>query len=334
MTKKERIRAAVAGKQPDKLPYSFWTHLPDVDLDPVALAEATYEFYKEYDLDFIKTMNNGMYAVEDFGCVADYSEIAAGGVAKLASTPVAEPSDWAKIAVCPLDKGSLARELHSLSLLLEKLRHEDVPVLFTVFTPITIADKLSRGALLDHIRNGHGAQVKQALEAITETTARLAAEAVRLGADGIFFASQLSAYDSMTTAEYQEYGVPYDLRVLEAAKDGWFNTIHAHGDNIMFEVLREYPVAAFNWHVWETLPTLDEAYALSGLCLMGGLNRMDITAGNRNEIRNQIYECCKRMGGKNHILTPGCVIRYPLDKETLTYVKQAKELVESHCCKR
>lgn len=46
MTKKERIQAAIAGEKPDKLPYSFWTHLPGIDLNPELLAEKTYEFYK------------------------------------------------------------------------------------------------------------------------------------------------------------------------------------------------------------------------------------------------------------------------------------------------
>lgn len=331
MNKKERIRAAVTGGQPDKLPYSFWSHLPGIDLDPVKLANATYEFYREYDLDFIKTMNNGMYAIEDFGCKVDYSDIVNGGVAKLVSSPVNSADDWAKLEACPIDKGSLARELSSLKLLLGKVRNENVPVLFTVFSPVTIADKLCGKHLVDHVAAGHGKAVKRALEVITETTAALSAEAIRLGADGVFFASQLSTYDAVTPAFYREYGVPYDLRVLEGAKNGWFNTIHAHGTNIMFEILREYPVAVFNWHAWETLPTMDEAHALSGRCLMGGLGRMDITKGNRNEIRNQIFECYKLMHGRHHILTPGCVIRYPLDKETLEYVKCAKDLVETSC---
>ena len=83
MTKIERAAAAVSGEKPDRVPYSFWTHLPGIDLDPVLLAEKTYEFYKEYDIDVIKTMNNGMYAVEDFGCTVDYSEIQKGGTAKI-----------------------------------------------------------------------------------------------------------------------------------------------------------------------------------------------------------------------------------------------------------
>ena len=93
MTKRERIQAAVKGTKPDKLPYSLWTHLPGIDLDPALLAEKTYEFYKTYDVDFIKTMNNGMYPIEDFGCAVDYSEIARGGDAKVNDTPVREESD-------------------------------------------------------------------------------------------------------------------------------------------------------------------------------------------------------------------------------------------------
>ena len=86
MTKKERIKAAVSGQKPDCLPYSLWTHMPGIDLDPVLLAEKTYEFYKTYDVDFIKTMNNGMYAIEDFGCEVDYSDIERGGVARVTKT--------------------------------------------------------------------------------------------------------------------------------------------------------------------------------------------------------------------------------------------------------
>lgn len=328
MTKRERIKAAVNGARPDKLPYSLWTHLPGIDLDPVLLAEKTYEFYKTYDVDFIKTMNNGMYAIEDFGCTVDYSEIEKGGVAKITSTPVKEASDWSKLAPCSFTEGSLKRELTSLKIILEKTAKEDVPVLFTVFSPITTADKISGKKLLTHIREGHGKEVKQALTIITETTMKLAEQAIRLGADGIFYASQMSSYDTMTAKEYEEYGKPYDLLVLEAAKDGWFNTIHAHGSNIMFDLLKDYPVSVFNWHAGETLPELDEAFLMTGKCLMGGLKRMDITNRNKNEIQNQIYESFKALKGLHQILTPGCVIRYPLDDEMLCFVKQMKDYIE------
>ena len=91
MTKAERIRAAVEGRDVDVVPFSFWSHFPDVDMDPEKLAECTYSFYKTYDVDFIKTMSNGMYSIEDLGCTVDYSGIKAGGVAKLVHTPIQQP---------------------------------------------------------------------------------------------------------------------------------------------------------------------------------------------------------------------------------------------------
>lgn len=328
MTKRERIRAVVEGREPDKLPYSFWTHLPGIDLDPERLAEETYKFYRTYDVDFIKTMNNGMYAIEDFGCEIDYSEVLKGGVAHVVKTPIHQAEDWYKLSVCPVDKGSLARELKSLALLLEKTKQEDVPVIFTVFSPITTANKLSGGTLRQYLADGHDEAVHHALKIITETTCQVAKRAIELGADGIFFAAQSSTYDFMTAEEYEEYGVPYDMEVLEAAKDGWMNTIHAHGPNIMLELLKNYPVDVFNWHAWETYPAVDEASLVTGKCLMGGLNRTDITQCNRNAIRHQIFECFKMMKGRGQILTPGCVIRYPLDTKMLGFIKTTKEEIE------
>lgn len=328
MTKRERIRAAVTGGTPDRLPYAFWTHLPGIDLDPVRLSEETYSFYKAYDLDFIKTMNNGMYPIEDFGCTIDYSQIPLGGVAKVTSTPIHSAADFKKLEPCSIEKGSLARELRGLDLLMEKLKGEDVPVLFTAFSPLTTANKLSGNTLRKYLDEGEKEAVHYALRVITDTTCALVKEVIRRGADGIFFANQSGTYSFMNTEEFAEFGVPYDKEVLEAAGEGWMNTIHAHGTDIMFELYKDYPVDCFNWHAWETLPAVDEAHILSGKCLMGGLNRTDITNCRRNEVRNQIFQCFRMMKGRNMILTPGCVIRYPLDEKMLRFIRQAKDEVE------
>lgn len=329
MTKRERIQAAVNGQKPDKLPYSFWTHLPGIDLDAERLAEETFRFYKTYDVDFIKTMNNGMYAIEDFGCEIDYSDILKGGVAKVIKTPIHCADDWKNLQICPVDQGSLSRELRMLDLLLARLKGEEVPVIFTVFSPLTTANKLCGGKLKEYLEDGHGELIRSALDIITETTCRMASAAIEHGADGIFFACQSSTYDLFREDVYREFGVPYDLRVLEAAGDGWMNTIHAHGTNIMFEILKDYPVHVFNWHAWETLPAIDEASLLTGKCLMGGLNRTDITKQDHNSIRHQIFECFRLMHGRNMILTPGCVIRYPLDPDTLSFIRKAKDEIET-----
>lgn len=35
----EKIRAVLDGHLLDTVPFSFWTHFPEIDLDPVLLAE-------------------------------------------------------------------------------------------------------------------------------------------------------------------------------------------------------------------------------------------------------------------------------------------------------
>lgn len=269
MTKAERIAAAIRGDAVDRVPYSLWSHLPTIDLDPVANAEHTYEFYKTYDVDILKTMNNGMYSVEDFGVTVDYADIERGGVAKIISTPVHTPEDWLKVKPVSLHEGALAREQDYLKRLLKKTNGE-VPVIFTVFSPLTTANKLCP-QLMEHIASCHGEQVKAALTAITETTCALVQRVIELGADGIFFATQLSSYDLVKEDFYKEYGMPYDVAVLSASQ-GWCNVLHAHGKHIMFPLLRKYPVQIFNWHAWESLPGIHEAQVMTGKCIMPALN--------------------------------------------------------------
>lgn len=325
MTKPERIAAAIKGDPVDRVPYSLWSHLPMIDEDPVQNAEHTYDFYQKYDVDILKTMNNGMYSAAAFGCSIDSSDVPKGGVTRITSTPVHGPEDWLKIEPVSLHTGTLNREQEYLKLLLKKTNGE-VPVVFTVFSPLTTAKKLCPDLIL-HVKRGHGDKVKKALKAITETTCALVQRVIELGADGIFFATQLSSYDLTEESFYREYGMPYDLAVLSASS-GWCNVLHAHGKNIMFPILRKYPVQIFNWHAWESLPTIAEAQLMTGKCIMAGLERMDITDHHKNEIEYQIYETLRQTGGRKVILSPGCVIRYPLDEEMLSFVRKAKEEIE------
>ena len=229
-----------------------------------------------------------------------------------------------------VNAGALAREQEYLRLLLDKTRGT-VPVIFTVFSPLTTAYKLCPD-LMRHVAEGFGEEVKAGLRAITESTCALVQRVIEMGADGIFFATQLSSYAAGEENFYREYGMPYDLAVLSASS-GWCNVLHAHGKDIMFPLLRKYPVQIFNWHAWESLPEIGEAQALTGKCIMAGLERMDITGGRKNEIEYRIYKTLRQTGGRKIILSPGCVIRYPLNEEILAFVRKAKNEIEEKLLK-
>mgnify|MGYP003511602617 CR=1 FL=1 len=62
MTREERIRAAIAGRETDRVPVAAWMHLSEHDQDPISLAEAEVELTEKYDFDYIKMMPFGLYS--------------------------------------------------------------------------------------------------------------------------------------------------------------------------------------------------------------------------------------------------------------------------------
>lgn len=328
MKKIERVRAALRGEIPDRPPYGFWTHLPGIDLDPGRLAAETAAFCSRYDLDFVKSMPNGFYCVEDWGAVCDYSEIERGGVAKVVRPAVASTADWDTISRLDVTRGSFNRELTHLALLAVRVG-AGVPVLATVFSPLTVAAKLSNGAVRGHLA-GQAETVVHALEAITETTCAFVRTALERGCAGVFFAVQDASFDLLDEADYRVFGAPYDRRVLAAARaaGAWFNVVHMHGDDVMFDLLSQYDVAALNWHIGETPPSIRE-YRDGGSVkpILGGLQRGHLTHRNIAAVREDIARAMAESGGRGLLLAPACVIRHPVDADTLAATAAAiKEL--------
>lgn len=318
MNKTQRIRATLRGEATDRVPYGFWTHRPDIDLDPERLAEETAAYAQRLDLDFVKSMPNGFYCVEDWGCELDFSDVARGGVGRVVRPAVTTPADWARLAAIDPQQGALGRELRHLARLV-KLVGPDVPVLATVFSPLTIANKLSNGAHRAHL-DTHLQQVTAGLEMITKVTSAFTRAALAAGCAGIFFATQDATYQLFDAERYRRYGEHYDHQVLQAARDagGWFNAVHMHGDDVMFDVLRHYPVHALNWHIGETPPSIAD-YRNSGgtLPILGGLQRGHITNKNLDAVYADIDATMAQTQGRGIIIAPACVIRHPADEATI-----------------
>ena len=110
--------------------------------------------------------------------------------------------------------------------------------------------------------------------------------------------------------------------VLAAAREagGWFNVLHMHGDDVHFDLLSAYEVSALNWHIGET-PTRIEDYRRAGGTrpIVGGLRRQDLTESRLDGIRRSIGQTVAETDGRGLILTPACVIRYPVVPDTLRH---------------
>jgi uroporphyrinogen decarboxylase len=327
MLPRQRIESALSGQAVDRPPFSLWSHFStEVDHHPQALAQATYAFATKHRLDFIKTMNNGMYSAEAYGCSIDFSDVSKGGVAKVIDTPIKKIEDWRKVEEIGLAEGALKREVDSVRCLLETVtngstEYRDLPIIFTVFSPLTTAHKISQGKVFDHIDGGGEKIVGEALSRIAETTARLCAEVIALGVDGVFFATQLCQRGLASEDVYRKYGLPYDLQALAGAGGGWFNALHLHGEDVMFDFVNDYPVHCVNWHIWESPPALPVALATTQKCIMGGIKRASVSNGVIAEIAEQVSDVMAATKGKRIILTPGCGLRQPVDENAITFTR-------------
>lgn len=318
MTSADLLRAALAGERTPRSPYGFWTHFPGTDLDPVLLAEETLRFARATQMDFIKSMPNGMYFVEDWGVVSDYSDIASGGAARIVSSPIARAADWAKIQPLDVTKGALGRELDHLRRVVAGAG-PDLPVLATVFSPLTIARKLCPTGFDQYLATERPT-IKTALGTIAAMVREFSEHAIRLGCAGVFFAIQ-DATSVVGAETYAELGRPFDLAALEGAQKGWCNAIHLHGDDILFSAVADYPVQVLNWHIGETAPSIAEYRAQGGRkAVLGGIRRYNLTRGDETGVAEDIAAARAADNARGVLFGPGCVIRHPCNLDVLKKV--------------
>jgi uroporphyrinogen decarboxylase len=335
MTHKQRIEAALAYKETDRLPYSIWMHHPNRDRSPRRLAELMFKMQQEMDLDFVKYMPFGLHSTIDWGL--DMDVFPGFFEPPVPHAPViAKADDWDKITPRKGTGGEYAVILESQRLFKALCREaapkEEIPLVQTVFSPMTTALKLTtEAALIEHLRTNPG-KVRRALEVITDTTVEYARAAVENGADGIFFATQMST-KKITAKEHADYVKAFDLPVLNVVKGAsWFNILHIHGADTWFEDLLDYPVQALNWHDRDDGPGFAEArqvFEKQGAvskAFVGGLGHLSaLHKGTDAEVRAQVEDTWLKGTRRGAILAPGCVAATTTAPERLAFIRKCVE---------
>lgn len=323
MTARDRVRAAVSGGAVDHAPIALWRHFPTEDQKAETLAAAHVAFQKSYRWDLVKITPASGYYGDDWGLRASYKPNR-DGVRHYIDRPVKKPDDWTRLRPLDVTAGVYGRELHAIALIRRAL--PDDLLLSTVFSPLTIARTLSGDqALVRYLRETPDV-LHKGLDLITDVTSRFASETLAAGCDGVFFATQCASTDYLTVEEYEEFGRPYDLRILNATTHGELRMLHIHGTSIMFDQLTDYPVEAINWHDRRTPPTLADAGRRFSGCLAGGINELTtLSTGTPNQVTTEAREAISQTGGRRHIVTAGCTI--PVDVSE-THLRAAREAVE------
>jgi len=307
-THRERMEACIAGRNTDRPPVALWRHFPVDDQQPEKLAAATLQWQKTYDWDIVKVTPASSFCIRDWG-VEDEWKGDSEGTRRYTKRAVFALEDWAQLSVLDVDSPQLAAQLKCLSLLRDELG-PDVPLIQTVFSPLAQAKNLVGGAdLLAHMRM-RPEWVGRGLEIILESTRRFVRAARAAGLiDGIFYAVQHAQASLLTKDEFIEFGRSYDLQVLESARMLWLNILHAHGENLYFNNVADYPVQMINWHDRDTPPSLSEALPRTRAALCGGLRRETMVYGTAEDVEAEAIDAFDQTrGGQRLMLGTGCVV--------------------------
>ncbi|HXH10479.1 MAG TPA: uroporphyrinogen decarboxylase family protein [Alphaproteobacteria bacterium] len=326
MSKRERVAAALRGASVDRPPISFWRHFFDKETSAAGLAEAMLGFQRTYDWDFMKVNPRACYHAEPWGCRFQFSG-QPSIEPRLVEAAVKTPDDWGKIKALPPTAGALGEQLEALRLIKEGLRGE-VPFVETVFTPLSVAGRLtgSDDVMVQHLRQ-YPDRVHTALDAITATFEGFAKACLDVGVDGLFFATTgWATYDRLTDAEYEEFGRPYDLRVLRAAAGAPFNILHVCRSHNMLWKLVDYPAQAFNWATADpTNPPIGEVWRQSHRPVIGGIDHVKtLRSGTPEAVQSEVRSAVGQTR-EGLLIGPGCSISPQTPEANLRAARQAVE---------
>lgn len=326
MSKRDRLAAAIAGEAVDRPPVSLWRHFPGDDQRPADLAAATLSFQWRWDWDFVKVTPASSYCLRDWG-VEDRWVGNDEGTREYTRRVIENPQDWRRLTVLDPQDGWLGGQLRCLETIVGELG-SDTPVIQTIFNPLSQAKNLAgQERLLVHLRRYPDA-LRAGLETIARTTERFIRLALKTGIDGVFFAAQHAQYSLLTENEYAEFGRSYDMRLFEALKGSgaWFNLLHLHGQEVMFDLLADYPVQAWNWHDQETPPSLVEGKRKVEGAVVGGLRQWEtLLRGDPDQVRAEAQAAIEETGGRGFILGTGCVTPISAPWSNLRAVREVVE---------
>ncbi len=324
MTRRARLEATFAGQPVDRVAVALWRHFPGDDQRPADLATSTLVFQNQYDWDFIKVSPSSSFCLVDWGA---RDEWVGGdeGSREYVAHPIERAEDWTRLPVLDPQQGFLSGQLRCLAQIHDAVGSE-VPFIQTIFAPLSQAKSLvGKNRLAIHLRQ-HPQEVHAGLETITQSTIRFIQASLPLGIAGIYFAVQLATYEILSEAEYREFGEPYDRRVLAAAEECWFNLLHIHGLDVMFDLCAAYPVPAINWHSRETPPTLAEALQRYRGAVCGGLAQWDdLLRGDPELIKREVADAVGQTEGRRLIVASGCVSPVNAPWNNLRAVRAAVE---------
>ena len=294
----------------DRPPVGAWGHTYREEWSPEALAAITVERARHFGWDFVKFQPRASCFAEAFGSVYHPSGHSLRAPV-LVEAAVPDLDAWSSVEL--VNGKALDDQVESIGMVTRELGR-DIPVIQTVFSPITVGGYLvgkSQSRIVRELRK-HPDVVGPALDRVATALVDFSRRSIDAGAAGIFYAiSGYAGRNVMREDVYRDLVLRYDLAVLAAVpRDAWFNVLHLCGSNLNFVLACDLPSHAVSWSIHnQGNPSLAEGQKIAGRAVLGGLSqRATLVYGPPAKIRAEASLAVNQTGGRGLLLAPGCSV--------------------------
>ena len=298
MDKRERMAAAIAGEQTDRIPCGFWHHFDASQAFGGASVQAHIRFCEETDADVLKVMNEHMYRLEQ---------------------EIRRAEDWRNVRPVPFEKTDYPAYLEEFKAVRSRVP-SDVPLWATIHGALVsgyhATDTPGHFSNPDNMISRHLREdpeaVGRALMAIAETLSDLCDRLVDAGADGVYYAA-LGGEEYRFSQELLERTViPADRYVVGRVRaKGAHAVLHICKDRVRLPAYRGVDADVYNWAVHDSDYSLTAGRALfPGKALLGGFDDRSgvLVDGSREEIAAETEAILREAGGSRFILGADCTL--------------------------
>ncbi len=321
MTKKERVIAAIEGKEVDGIPSGFSLHFPKEKAYGEIAVDTHLRFFEESDTDILKIMNENL--------VPYMGEIRTG-------------SDYGMVKKMTMEDSFMQDQVALVDGILRRC-DRDAFILGTLHgitaSSIHPLEKMDPNYTYDGVREKLCTLLREdketvlaGMQRIADVMCDLAKTYIRMGVDGIYYAALGGETRFFTDEEFDAWIKPFDFQIMKAIREaGGYCFLHICKDQLNMKRYQDYgPYAdVVNWGIYEAPCSLEEGRKLfPGKTVMGGLpNRHGVLVdGPAEAVRKAVRDVIAEFGRKGFILGADCTLATEQDMELLkAAVKEARE---------
>jgi uroporphyrinogen decarboxylase len=305
VNKIERIDRVLGGREVDHPPLSLWYHFGVQHGPGDRFARVALEYFRAYDFDFLKVMNDYPYPMPD-GLEA-----------------VRTRSDLKRIARFDPAQSAWREQLRALEIIHRELKGESY-FLDTVFDPWFTFKRSLAGENAEHLMENEPDALLKALDVITENLIAYCRKSLDIGSAGIFL-SVSAGEESIRREHFLMFVKPFALRVFKSISGrGRMNTAHIHGDVLYFDDCVDFPADVFNW--WDRGdggPTLSSVKGRIKGCVMGGIDHKIVTKRSCDYLGEHVREGRTSGGKERFFLAGGCSIDSSVNPRSIRAIVEA-----------